>query len=74
MQNSTQLPMVLISSLILLFFLLSISPYLSGSLSWIKLISKESVRIEKKEEEEKKDGVVGKEKILALDIFTSHLG
>lgn len=66
--------MVLISSLILLFFLLSISPYLSGSLSWIKLISKESVRIEKKEEEEKKDGVVGKEKILALDIFTSHLG
>ena len=32
------------------------------------------MRIEKKEEEEKKDGVVGKEKILALDIFTSHLG
>ena len=71
MQNSTQLTMVLISSLILLFFY-SISPYLSASLSWIKLISKESERVEK--EGRRRDGVVGEEKILALDIFTSRLG
>lgn len=51
--------------------LLSISPYLSASLSWIKLISKETARIEKGG---RRMELRGTEKILALDIFTSHLG